>query len=71
MDTGILAQELTVDQVWGRAVGAEGGDRIRDVTRCWASFESTGADVSDWNAGAIFTCELKFRVAGRVDRGRE
>ena len=70
MDTGILAQELTVDEVRGRAVGAEGGNRVRDVTR-WASFESTGADVSDWNAGAIFTCELKFRVAGRVDRCRE
>ena len=70
MDTGILAQELTVDEVWGRAVGAEGGSRVRDVTRR-ASFESTGADVSDWNAGAIFTCELKFRMAGRVDRGRE
>ena len=70
MDTGILAQELTVDEVWGRAVGAEGGNRVRDVTRR-ASFESTGADVSDWNAGAIFTCELKFRMAGRVDRGRE
>ena len=70
MDTDILAQELTVDQVRGRAVGAKGGDRVRDVTR-WASLKSTRADVSDWNAGAIFTLELKFRVAGGGDGGRE
>lgn len=70
MDTGLLAQELTVDQVWGRAVGAEGGDSVREVTR-WASSKSTGADVGDRNAGAIFTLELKFKVAGGGDGGRE
>ena len=70
MDTCILARELTVDQVWGRAVGAEGGDRVREVTR-WASLESAGADVSDRDTGTIFTLELKVRVAGGEDGCRE
>ena len=70
MDTGILAQVLTVDQVGSRAVGAEGGGRVRNVTS-WASFKSTRADVSDWNAGAIFTLEVKVRVAGGGDGGRD
>ena len=70
MDTGILAENLTVDQVWGRAVGAEGRDRVRNVTR-WASSKSTGADLSDWNAGGVFTLELKVRVAGGGDGGRK
>ena len=59
-----------MDQVRGRAVGAKGGDRVREVTR-WASSKATRADVGDWNAGAIFTLELKFRVAGGGDGGRE
>ena len=70
MDTGILTQVLTVDQVWSRAVRAEGGDRVRNVTRR-ASFKSTGADVSDRDTGAIFTLELEVRVAGGGDGGRE
>ena len=68
MDTGILTQVLTVDQVWGRAVGAEGKGRVREVR---APFESTRADVGDRNAGAIFALELKVRVAGGGDGGRE
>ena len=69
MDTCILAQVLTVNQVGSRAVGAEGGDRVRDVVK--ASFESPGADVSDRNAGAIFTLELIVRVACGGDRAGE
>ena len=70
MDTGILTQVLTVDQVGSRAVRAEGGGGVRNVTR-WASFKSTRADVSAWNAGAIFTLELEVRVTEGGDGGRE
>ena len=70
MDTGILTQELTVDQVGSRAVGTEGGGRVGEVTRR-ASYKSTGADVSNRNAGAIFTLELEVRVAGGGDGGGE
>ena len=70
MDTGILTQEPTVDQVWSRAVRAERGDRVRNVTRR-TSFKSTGADVSYRDTGAIFTLELEVRVAGGGDGGRE
>ena len=70
MDTGILTQELTVDQVGSRAVGTEGGGRVGEVTRR-ASYKSTEADVSNRNAGAIFTLELEVRVAGGGDGGRE
>ena len=70
MDTGILTQVLTVDQVGSRAVRAKGGGRVRNVTK-WASFKSTGAGVSDWNAGTIFTLELEVRVAGGRDGGGE
>ena len=70
MDTGILTQELTVDQVGSRAVGTEGGGRVGEVTGR-ASYKSPGADVSNRNAGAIFTLELEVRVAGGGDGGRE
>ena len=70
MDTGILIQELTVDQVWSRAVGTEGGGRVGEVTR-QASYKSTRADISYRNAGTIFTLELEVRVAGGGDGGGE
>ena len=62
MQTDILAQDSTMEEVGGRAVGAEGGGEVR-VVRKRTSREAR-AGVSEGNTGAVCTLELGVRKAG-------
>ena len=63
----MLAKELTVVQVGGRAVGAEGGGVVGEVEAA----SPTSAGVSEGDAGAVCTLELGAGEAGGGGSGVE